>query len=209
MEGSRFDPASGISVYGLKLSLDNPFASNYIDSLKPGKIGISFLGSQPTIKFTKFDRVFESSLAYSTTVKYFVVVSWDRQLVQYYTNCNKVRLETIYESRRGLEKDLQVIEVQESSFVDKEGRATNQIEISPQTLPGKVYYAAVYAQVNIEDDIEQEFGTYKPNERKIMYGTVRFETSEFGASIELLTAFIGLIAIAIISCMLLQGTCVK
>ena len=72
-----------------------------------------------------------------------------------------------------------------------------------------MYHAAVYAQVSVEDDIEQEFGTYKPTERKIMYGIVRFETSEFGASIELLTAFIGLIAIAIISCMLLQGACVK
>ena len=72
-----------------------------------------------------------------------------------------------------------------------------------------MYYASVYAHVNIDNDVEEELGGYVSTSKRIIYGVVRFETSAFAAPIELLTAFIALIAISILSCMLLQGSFVR
>lgn len=222
------DEEKHVNIYNLRIErvkTEDPF-----EGINPGRIGMSFSGSKPILKFQDLE-IPEYQLAkYNYQIKYTVVTTDIPELLHYYNGCNAIYLEGLFKKHFRKKLFGRYLSVQglaqirsSNKFAGKNVRIPKGVswmkvkgleheQIELKVKPGERYHTSVFADIIATPkafEISRDFQAYFDKDqtsKRLHYKTIRFDTSTFETPIEIIGALLGLVAIAIASLMLVGRT---
>lgn len=135
------------NYYGLEVT--HMEDAKIFHKISPGKIQMQFEGSKPTIQFqpVKLPKPYinQEVQYYSLSVTYYLVMSSDPYVIQYYNSCSSFYVSTFYPKEISETHMKDIYEVHK--IVDNPYKPKNWITFTPSVDNNSVYYASVFADL--------------------------------------------------------------
>ena len=174
------------------------------DQIKPfdQDIFIDLESSTPKVHFRPIVLPNDPFVKY--TVRYFVIVSKDSEVVEFYSNCDSAHLTKVLKKGYKIEEAVQIFALQTDLTTFHESTTMKPYHTADLNISsGFKYFLSLYAQVSISHPSDMPQAISSSNLR-ISYATVEFEYRSFFYPAELLSATLGLIGLIFMSCCVLN-----
>ncbi len=174
------------------------------DLIKPfdQDVHIDLESSRPLVHFRPVQFPKGDNVKYS--VRYFVVVSKDPEVVDYYSSCDSAHLKKVLKAGFSVDEAVKVFPLDPNIKLNHESTTMKPYHTAELDLDsGHRYFLTLYAQVSISHPKNMP-EAFSSNSLRVSYITVEFEYRSFFYPAELISATLGLIGLVLMSCCVLN-----
>ena len=174
------------------------------DLIKPVEqdVHIDLETSRPLVHFRPIEYPKDDNVKYS--VRYFVVVSKDPEVVEYYASCDSAHLKKVLKPGFTVDEAVKVFALDPNIKLNHESTSLKPYHTAELDLEsGHRYFLTLYGQVSISHPKNMP-EAIASNALRVSYITVEFEYRSFFYPAELISATLGLIGLILMSCCVLN-----
>ena len=195
-----FDDSKNMSMFSLEVFESTAWSRVPFSDIRPfdEDMSVDLSANPPVLRFRPIQVPKEAYIKYK--VVYYVVVSKDPDVMNYYLNCDKAYLNKLLKPEYTEAEVVQVYVSEPNLELNYETTVLKPYHLmSIPVTSGHRYYLSVYAQLDIEleDKIPEKFTS---NRLRVVYNSIEFEYHSFFYPVELIAATLGLIGIIVASC---------
>lgn len=174
------------------------------DLIKPvdQDVYIDLESSKPLVHFRPIETPKSDNVKYS--VRYFVVVSKDPEVVDYYASCDSAHLKKVMKPGYTVDEAVKVFALDPNIKLSHESTTMKPYHTAELDIDsGHRYFLTLYGQVSISHPKNMP-EAISSNTLRVSYITVEFEYRSFFYPAELISATLGLIGLILMSCCVLN-----